>query len=317
MLLRFAAAFALVLVATACSLLRDLDDLVGGTVAPSKDYDDACTRDAECLTGHCSADTGRCRCPPEMTGVQLPSTKYYCIDNQEVAQADYAAFADTCSSPACLASIARCGSNGDAYQEATSCLPAAFGTTDPYDPAIGELPAVCVDWCDAYAYCKSRNKHLCGQIGGKSSEGGLLNPHGEFNNRQKSEWFFACVQGTTTASYPYAGPFDPARCNGCARGGTPDCTYLCDGSFGCAPDAPCPNGPVSVYAEICYGEEYFWVQHMSGNVAEWDHSCKDDLCHVRGGAWVSGEAGLRCAATSSCDPGTYSPLVGFRCCRAW
>ena len=55
--------------------------------------------------------------------------------------------------------------------------------------ACGDHPQVCVDWCDAVAFCNSQGKTLCGRIGGG------MNPFDRFDDPGSSIWMNACSAG--------------------------------------------------------------------------------------------------------------------------
>jgi len=69
------------------------------------------------------------------------------------------------------------------------------------------LPVTSIDWCDAFAFCRANDKHLCGKIGGGT------NAVGDYADATKSEWFNACsAQGSNV--YPYSDTYNPVACNG-------------------------------------------------------------------------------------------------------
>src|SRR6185437_5545544 len=109
-------------------------------------------------------------------------------------------------------------------------------------PTKGSDPVVCVDWCDAQAYCAWAGKRLCGAIGG--------GPATTYGDPNESQWYNACSNGGTT-SFPYGNDYVAGDCNGgatvAAVGTTPGCQGL--------------TSP------------YFGIFDMSGNVKEWEDHC--------------------------------------------
>src|SRR5262249_38882622 len=122
-----------------------------------------CTAGADCISQSC-ADTSSggtagktCQCPHNMTSVPTPGPGSYCIDATEVTYSQYQIFIN--QNPATGNQPAFCAWNNTYIPQ----------DNWPVVPSQAALPIRSVDWCDAYAYCKSVNKHLCGKIGGGSN----------------------------------------------------------------------------------------------------------------------------------------------------
>lgn len=84
-----------------------------------------------------------------MVRVEL-SCGSYCIDSTEVTQAQYEQF--LVDAPSVSDQPKTCAKN---TEFARVCTGSGAGESGP------ELPAVCVDWCDAAAYCRWAGKRLC------------------------------------------------------------------------------------------------------------------------------------------------------------
>jgi len=94
---------------------------------------------------------------PNMVRVPTVDGRSYCIDATEVTQAQYSQFLFV--------------KKGDTSgQEARCTWNMSYGVTcGGFDPvARGGYPVVCIDWCDAVAFCSWAGKRLCGKIGGGS-----------------------------------------------------------------------------------------------------------------------------------------------------
>jgi len=156
-------------------------------------------------------------------------------------------------------------------------------------------PVVCVDWCDAYAYCKGVGKRLCGKIGGGSMT------EEELEDTNQNQWYYACTSGGVN-QYPYGNEHDPNACN------------VKDSGYG----DTAPAG----YFQDCQSSEpgFEGVFDMVGNVYEWFDSClgsegKEDRCY--NGSSTSGSLGIRrdCEFWGT-DPRNESwGGLGFRCCK--
>src|SRR6185295_16488134 len=122
-----------------------------------------------------------------------------------------------------------------------------------------KFPVVCVDFCDAFAYCALVGKRVCGAIGGGRGR------FGSATDATSSQWFAACSGGGKHA-YPYGDTYEGSACNGIDKGGN----LVDTGSI-----ATCVGG-------------YPGLFDMSGNVYEWEDACTGEqgttVCHVRGGA---------------------------------
>lgn len=164
------------------------------------------------------------------TMVEVPGG--YCIDSTEVSRIQYADWLATDPSFA---------------DQPTFC-----SWNDDYDPNCAwppgddpDLPVVCVDWCDAHAYCKGVGKRLCGKIGGGA------NPYADYADTTKSEWFAACSRGGSK-TYTWGNAYNAEACNG--------------------GELSTDHVPVAV-GSLSTCQSYAGVYDLSGNVWEWVDSC--------------------------------------------
>jgi formylglycine-generating enzyme required for sulfatase activity len=223
------------------------------------------------LEGGCPRRAG-----PPMVKVDTGSASY-CIDSTEVTNAQYTPFVSAGSMPA-------------------SPVPACAQATDPTPvdhwpppPGFDKYPVVEVTWCQAYAYCASVGKRLCGEIGG----GALAEPG---TDAVHSQWLYVCSDGGAHA-YPYGDTFDPNVCGGMAAG-----SQIAE--VGSQPG--CVGGLPGIY-------------DLSGNVWEWTDTCHDDttpnvLCHALGGAFDGTQADLACLGVRAWARNGGAANIGFRCC---
>jgi sulfatase modifying factor 1 len=222
--------------------------------------------------------------------VRLPQG--YCIDSTEVTRAQYAAW--LAKSPSAGEQDGWCSWN-TSFAPGSSCMSERYvcsaGSTCDQDPQI------CVDWCDAYAYCKAVNKRLCGKIGGGA------NAFDDYADASASQWFNACASGEANDVYTYGNTYDAAACLG------PES----------APAQPVGSHPLCQSPVSGYGGIY----DLTGNVWEWEDSCSGttgstDSCRQRGGSFgggISAQAGnQRCDESSSFARNSNRVNLGFRCC---
>jgi hypothetical protein len=207
------------------------------------------------------------------TMVQVPGD--YFIDSTEVTRTQYQTWLNT--DPSVSGQPPECSWNDDFVPECS------------WPPGNeGDHPVVCVDWCDAYAYCRGVGKRLCGKIGGGA------NGFDDFADASKSQWHAACSRGGTN-TYPYGDAYDEQGCNG-------------------------SSGSPAAVASYPSCQSYPGVYDMSGNVFEWEDSCgpaPPDLCRVRGGdahlaSIVPGD--LACAGYAVYARYQRASRVGLRCC---
>jgi formylglycine-generating enzyme required for sulfatase activity len=211
----------------------------------------------------------------------------FSIDRTEVTRQQYATWLDT--GPPIEGQPASCKWNDD-YTPSCQWPPGKKGNH----------PVVCVDWCDAFTYCKAVGKRLCGGIDGGPSS------YMDYEN-DKSQWYAACTSLGAGVRYPYGDAYQATTCNGrqhpvtgCERG---SCTTSEVGaSRGCRTVGPGAG-----------------VYDLVGNVAELEDACQQDegrwdLCRTRGGTYQSWGGSLQCGGVDSRYRHQSSEDVGFRCC---
>jgi sulfatase modifying factor 1 len=222
--------------------------------------------------GEGGAGTGR-ECP-----AMVRTNEGFCIDSTEVTREAYRYWLE----------------NGPEVLAADGCQSdASFGPNCHWN-VDGDLPATCVDWCDAEAYCRATGKRLCGRIGEGSASYDT-----DYDDASASEWFAACSSGGKY-DYPYGDTHVGGACAEFELVGIASTTE-CH-----APSAP-----------------YDCVVDLSGNVQEWDDSCTDATeaasCRLRGGGFnvPKTPSDFACAADASA-PRTGAANgyigIGFRCC---
>lgn len=197
----------------------------------------------------------------------------YCIDNNEVSQGQYQDWID--SNPVLTGLPSWCPAGIPATQ------PCAWSTPPQY-------PVNCVNWCQAYAYCRDMGKQLCGSIAGGSS---TLD---DAVNSSLDMWSNAC---TSNGQYL------------CTTGNSCDGTGCNAGTSEAQPtnaDVDC-HSPDSLYASIL---------DLNGNAREWQDACGTEasqfVCLSRGGAYTQ-DMGA-CAIPIAADPMHVDLFTGFRCC---
>jgi len=210
----------------------------------------------------------------------------FSIDVTEVTQGQYDSWLAT--TPALPA-----GNNADCgYVASYAEQGAGYSGTD-----ADHHPVVFVDWCDAYAYCQGVGKRLCGSHGGGSSS------YASYADTTQSQWYSACSSGGTNA-YPYGNTYQTGYCNGSDYG--PDQSVLVGSMANC----------------VTLTTGYAGVYDLSGNIAEWEDSCKStgkaSACHIRGGSFLYdlGMNSMPCGAGVGTSRGYVDDYVGFRCCSS-
>lgn len=216
----------------------------------------------------------------------------YCIDTSEVTYAQYQKFLDAkvpTGGQGSECSFNQAFAPAHPAQGPTTCTAGTFDFTGKEN-----RPVVCVDWCDAAAYCKWAGKRLCGKVGG----GAYATPD-EFKSASTSEWHNACTGGGTLV-FPYGNAFVSTTCNGLDLG---------------------LNATVAAKSlTLCHGNGAFQdLFDLSGNVWEWESHCggttgENDYCRMRGGAYSAGETLMRCDADGFVGRGQQATHLGLRCC---
>ena len=184
-----------------------------------------------------------------------------------------------------------CQWNADFHADAT-CLAGAGESAWCTGAECLRLPRVCIDWCDAAAYCAWAGKRLCGDPSGGPA------PAFTLGDASKNQWTNACTSGGAHA-YPYGDTFVAASCNGVGGVGHP---VAAGSTPSCAAAPP--------YADVL---------DLNGNVWEWQDDCTstgdNDACPTRGGAYNSQPSDLSCTSGPGFNRQNQHPAVGFRCCE--
>lgn len=242
-----------------------------------------------------------------MTRVRWENGIAFCIDATEVTNAAYAQF--LAAGVAATGQRPRCGWN-------QSFVPETRATNGPACPVFDitarpEHPVVCVDWCDAAAYCRWAGKHLCQAPGGGRVQA--------ITAKDASEWVIACSADGLT-KYPYGDLAAPGRC--------------VDKQF----PAVTPGLQAAKQATLCEGGVP-GLFDMTGNAWEWHDDCVDkvipggqggqggqsgqagagteggdDTCSPVGGSYSSEPAAATCVETTTFLRKQVAGDTGFRCC---
>jgi len=215
----------------------------------------------------------------------------YCIDRTEVTRAQYRAWLET--SPSLSHQTSRCSGKAT-YAPDALCM-----TSAPCQTGCDDHPQVCVDWCDADAYCRAVGKRLCGKVGGGSTP---VRENYSWTDAAVNEWFNAC-SAHNGQKYANGKTYVDKSCNGPERD---ERTTL-------------PVGSLRDCQSLLPG--YQGIFDLSGNVSEWENSCDEyEGCRFRGGNYVTSAVpgGLACAVdnvfTMSPMMGGETWFIGFRCC---
>jgi formylglycine-generating enzyme required for sulfatase activity len=238
-----------------------------------------------------------------MVELTSPNGTRYCIDRTEVTQGHYAEFLSsfTIGTEVPKSDAPECAENvlfpheDLASIEGSFCHDGKIWTPD----LTPNRPVTCIDWCDAYSYCASAGKRLCGKIGG-----GGITTSAPMIDADQSQWYNACSQGGTTV-YPYGNTYDPKACEG-------------------ADPAPNWAAKEDVASSLgCHGssEPFASIFDLSGSAAELTDECETDpgsgwvQCIARGGAYATEAGMMRCDLGANWSRDRYDEWVGFRCCK--
>ena len=234
-------------------------------------------------------------CPGTGGPVMVRLPEGYCMDSTEVTRGQYRAWLET--NPSTDGQNSKCARwHNNGLSPGADCMDSPSVYTGA---GSDNHPVVCVDWCDAHAYCRAVGKRLCGSI-----EGGA-NADGDRADASKSQWYNACVSGRADNDYTYGSTYEADYCNGEDN----------QTSLGGSSATTVPVGSMPRCQSFVPG--YEGVFDLSGNVLEWEDSCEvsvqPDPCLFRGGsaesdsAWTCGRVGLA-------QIGVRDPFIGFRCC---
>jgi len=239
----------------------------------------SCTGPKTCGGGGTANKCGGCG--GTLPGPPMINAGGFCIDTTEVTQAQYQAF------------LAAKGT--DYSGQPSMCLSQPYFPSGPDCPTWSpsttpNMAVACVNWCQAYAYCKWAGKRLCGKIGGGAT------PLADFDKTTVDQWYKACtINGSVYFSY--GGSYSASACvTGATAPTVVKSKSTCTGPF-----AP-----------------FDALYDMSGNVAEWTDSCGtvsgETQCRLRGGSYSKTGYDTACNANWTLPYLFSGSDFGIRCC---
>lgn len=250
---------------------------------------------------------------PEMVPIPMPNGGAICIDQSEVTRAQYSDFLADIASGTKVEDEAICEHLIDGHEPDSFCMnepSVCKGNCDNH-------PQVCINWCNAWAFCKWAGKRLCGKVGGGQFDTEEQEPVDGFRDSARGEWVHACSvgqePGDLSQGYPYGLQYDAQACNGYENSETG-----CDGGT-------CTTREVMSLQTCQATGAYSGVFDLSGNVAELIDACTDNTavysCIMLGGSFALPMVQIEGPARwASCGYG-WGPSrdlgsndVGFRCC---
>ena len=229
-------------------------------------------------------ENGACVGCPGSGGPSMAVVGSFCIDTTEVTQSQYRAW--LAKEPAASGQAPECAWNTD-YAPPTSCTESSL--VCPWETGLcDQSPQVCVDFCDAQAFCHAVGKRLCGSVSGGPAS---------YSDPSSGQWRMACG-----SVYPYGTDFTQHACH---DQGSPSAGTI---AVGAMPDCVVLHGGQAVY-------------DLSGNAAEWEDACSAatgaaDNCHARGGSFRDSAAQLACESIPAAPfrRDRTAADLGFRCC---
>lgn len=244
-------------------------------------YNETCQGD----TPVCVPNQYQCAACPSGPGPTMVSIGDTCVDSTEVTREQYDAWLAT--SPSTSAQPAACD-----WNLAFTPDPTCMASPDVCTADCGSHPQVCVDWCDASAYCAYAGKRLCAGYPAAMTDA--------WANPDKAELYEACTAGTGE-SYPYGSGNIAGACNDAQTG---NASTVAVGSLAdCGRDHA--NGRIF---------------DTTGNVWEWEGACgadagADDPCRARGGSYSEASVSNTCdEVDNTLARSATASNVGFRCC---
>ena len=234
-----------------------------------------------------------------------PGGKFYCMDQRETTWSEYETFA-TAKGSDVSGQPKYCAWN-KSYQP-TLVLPGdhppPIHCPDHVYKAMqadGSLPASCVDFCDAWAYCAWAGKRLCREADSADPSEPLQVSFEQQEQNAKSlnsEWTNACTQGGKT-KYAYGDTLEANKCI--------DKAWL---------DAKKSLSITNLQSRTCHGTipPFNHLFDLDGSVSEWVGSCTDVHCKLRGAAPLQAVPIHGCREAANTISYYQTGSIGIRCC---
>jgi hypothetical protein len=159
-------------------------------------------------------------------------------------------------------------------------------------------PQVCVDWCDAWAYCSFYGQYLCGSLYGATESGAA-----------STDWMLGPESGDAKGN---------AWVNACSAGGYDDDGYAKACKVEPAMTSDVRKEPMACATSRVARPGYSRFLGLQGNVSEWTNDCRivegESQCAIRGGSYDPNSKPACEDRQMAPRQTTHEPTLGFRCC---